>query len=621
MGVVEADLRKAARINQEGFTPPAPRLLLEPTAAEIEAWCGRMRMERRRIAVDVETDSIHIPGARLLCIGMSNGESAICVPWIDPRSDRQRTEGRVALAVRTLLGDEAVPKVLQNGQFDQAVLETHEITLRGFDFDTMLAHHVVWPEHPHDLGHLASIYTDLPPWKGMVTQAGGMLHAPWPVVARYNALDAYATALCHEPLEREVRGVSNGVALFEQAMAIQDVLRRMKLVGLPVSELARRVWGGKLRREIVRYAAAMQSVTVAARIEKFLPGSLPQVHRILFDHFRLPVLATTPTGRPRVQEDDLVMLQNVAARLNTEAAAFIGALLAWRSAGKLLSTYVEGMPVLADGRVHPTFSLGPVTGRLSSSDPNAQNIPLDLRTIFHAELGWEFVAGDYSQLELRIIAFLSGDTGMLEAFRRGEDIHRMNAAAIFCVSPEQVTKKMRLCAKRFVYALNYGAEVKGVLATVARDVPDITRAEVVKMLDNWWAGRPGLVAYRKGLLEAVQRGRFPQSPLMGRTRPFLTGRSPFGLPPAPEILNYPISSGAADVANDAILRLDAALRGRRDIRLLAQVHDSFLLEARSGWPVRDARKILEDCMSAPMGPEGWMFPVDVKVGRDWKVVS
>jgi DNA polymerase-1 len=347
------------------------------------------------------------------------------------------------------------------------------------------------------------------------------------------------------------------------------------------------------------------------------PNSPKQLAAILFEKLELAPLKRTKTG----YSTDVDVLEELALR-----HPLPGKILEYRQLAKLKGTYADALPLLVHpttGRIHTTFNqLVAATGRLSSSNPNLQNIPIRtelgrrIRQAFVPEPGWRFVAADYSQIELRILAHLSGEPALLEAFRRDEDIHTRTAAQIHGVSPAAVTAEMRRLAKVVNFGILYGLSGFGLAQATS-----IGRQDAQRFIDDYFATHPGVRAYIDRTL-AEGRAQGYVTTLMGRRRylPELAARNPAVRGAAERMAaNAPIQGTASDLIKLAMVRLQAALaREALQARLLLQVHDELLLEAPAAEVAR-VRALLPEVMESVMALDA-PLRVDVKDGRDWAEV-
>jgi len=391
------------------------------------------------------------------------------------------------------------------------------------------------------------------------------------------------------------------------------VLARMERAGIRVDVERLEGFAKELERSLD--AVTREVYTLAG--EPFNIGSPKQLAHILFEKLKLPVARRTKTG----YSTDADVLTELA--LGHELPAKI---LEYRLLSKLKSTYADALPGLinpATGRIHTTFNqLVAATGRLSASDPNVQNIPIRtelgrrIRAAFIPEEGWRFVAADYSQIELRILAHCAGEESIIEAFRRDEDIHTRTAAEVLRVPAEAVTDEQRRVAKMINYALLYGVSAFG-LAQGAR----IPQAAADKYIRDYYATHPRVRAFiETTLAEGRERGYV--ATCLGRRRylPDLNSGNPVARNAAERMaMNAPIQGSSADMIKLAMVRVDAALRARKlQTRMLLQVHDELVFESPVQ-EVEEVKRLVRELMESAM-PLSVRIKVDVKAGDDWSQV-
>jgi DNA polymerase-1 len=351
--------------------------------------------------------------------------------------------------------------------------------------------------------------------------------------------------------------------------------------------------------------------------EEFTIASPKQLAHILFEKLKLPAIRRTNTG----YSTDADVLTELGLRHELPAK-----ILEHRSLAKLKGTYADTLPLLVNprtGRIHTTFNqLVAATGRLSSQDPNLMNIPIRtelgrrIRAAFIPEDGWQFVAADYSQIELRILAHLSGEEAIIESFRRGEDIHTRTASEVFKVDPQTVTSLQRTIAKSANYAILYGVSAFGL-----SQATKIDRDEAQRYISAYFATHPAVRAFiDTTLAEGRERGWV--ATLLGRRRylPDLRSNNPVARNAAERMaMNAPVQGTASDMIKIAMVRVHAALRERGlKARMLLQVHDELLFEAPPD-EVAAVKALARELMEAAL-PLDVPIVVDVKAGRDWSEV-
>ncbi|WP_297899384.1 DNA polymerase I [Metallibacterium sp.] len=561
------------------------RYTLIATAQDFDSWLEQLR-DAALIAFDTETTSLDAIDAEIVGVSFAVQPGvAAYVPLAHdyPGAPAQLERARVLAALKPLLEDATRPKLLQNAKYDMEVLVNHGIALRGVTHDSMLESYV-WNATAtrHDMDSLAQRYLGYTTIKFEDVAGKGAKQIPFAQVdldtaTRYAAEDADITLRLHRALwprleaEPDLRGVYECIEL-----PLVPVLARMERRGVLID-------ADQLRRQSQALAARMHQLMQRAETEAGQPFNLDspkQLQAILFDKLGLPVHVKTPGGQPSTNEEALEAIR--------DAHPLPGLILDYRLLAKLRSTYTEKLPAMikpASGRVHTSYHQAvAATGRLSSSDPNLQNIPVRseegraIRAAFIAPPGWVIVSADYSQIELRIMAHLSGDAGLREAFRRGEDIHRATAAEVFGLAPEAVGADQRRAAKAINFGLIYGMSAFG----LARQL-GIGRGEAQAYMNRYFERYPGVRAYMERIREQAQRQGYVET-LFGRRLylPEIRARDAARRAGAERAaVNAPMQGTAADIIKRAMIAVDAWLQTREDdAHLIMQVHDELVLEVR-----------------------------------------
>jgi DNA polymerase-1 len=446
------------------------------------------------------------------------------------------------------------------------------------------------------------VFGDCPPALGAEPPPAAALAARARWLHRYWA---------HAARELEAQGLT---ALYEEIeRPLLAVLARMERHGIRVDPARLEAFAKELERDLDNLTREIWALAG----EEFAIASPKQLARILFEKLELPALKRTKTG----YSTDADVLGELALGHPLPAKV-----LEHRSLAKLKGTYADTLPGLVNpttGRIHTTFNqLVAATGRLSSQDPNLMNIPIRtelgrrIRAAFIPEAGWRFVAADYSQIELRILAHLSGEPALIEAFRRGEDIHTRTACEVFRVAPEAVTPLQRTIAKSANYAILYGVSAFGL-----SQATKIDQKQAQRYIDDYFATHPRVRAFIDRTL-AEGRAQGWVATLLGRRRwlPDLRSGNPVARNAAERMaMNAPVQGTASDMIKVAMVRVDAALRARGlRARLLLQVHDELLFEAppeEAGAVEALARELMEAAV-----PLDVPVVVDVKTGADWAQV-
>jgi len=519
--------------------------------------------------------------------------------------------------LRALLEDPRVRKTAQNSKFDTLVLRRAGVRLAGVDFDTMIASYVLDPgrrSHGLDvlalefLDHKMTTYDDL---CGKGRNAVPYDECAVSAARDYSCEDADMALQLRALFEPQLDAYSLTKLMCEIEMPLVGVLAEMEWQGVSID----RPWFASLKERFQRERERVEQDIYEAAGEPFNINSNPKLRQILFEKLELPVLKRTPSG----PSTDASVLQQLAE----QGHALPALLMEYRELSKLEGTYLDALPALVhpgDGRIHTSFNQTVAsTGRLSSSDPNLQNIPIrrelgrDIRRGFIPRPGWKLIAADYSQIELRLLAHLSADTAFVNAFRAGGDIHRQTASIIFDVPIEQVTSDMRARAKTINFATIYGQGANA-LSRQLRIEP----AEAKRFISEYFERFRGIRLYLDSMVEFARENGYVQT-LFGRRRYITELRDrnfsvrQFGERTA---TNSPIQGSAADLIKIAMIRIHDALRtsGARSIMIL-QVHDELVFEAPT-----DEVASLRELVSHEMEHAAELsvpLVVDIGVGDNW----
>ncbi len=588
--------------------------------AHLERWIQRLA-GAELFAFDTETTSLDYMSARI--VGVSFCVEAGVAAYVPVAHDyegapRQLSRERVLERLRALLEDPRRIKVGQNLKYDMSVLANHGIVLRGIGFDTMLESYVLDSTATrHDMDSLALKYLNHGTihFEDVAGKGAGQLsfnQIDVAVAAPYAAEDADITLRLHGVLWPRLVEQSRARALFEETeVPLVPVLSRMERHGVQIDV-------GMLELQSAELATRMDSLareTWDAAGEEFNLGSPKQIQQILFGKLALPVFAKTPKGQPSTSE---AALQDLARDYDLPRL-----ILEHRGLSKLKSTYTDALPACINpvtGRVHTSYHQAVAsTGRLSSSDPNLQNIPVRtpegrrIRQAFVAPPGYQLLAADYSQIELRIMAHLSGDRGLLGAFARGSDVHRATASDVFGVAPEAVSADQRRRAKAINFGLIYGMSPFG----LARQL-GINRDEAREYVDLYFARYPGVKAFMDEMRESARACGYVET-VFGRRLylPEINARNAQRRQYAERTaINAPMQGTAADVIKRAMIALDEWLRAERlDVKMIMQVHDELVFEVREDSVSEIRAGIIERmCAAAELRVP---LVVDVGVARNW----
>jgi DNA polymerase-1 len=608
--------------------PPVTEVKVLDDPDELPAVMQRLRAAPL-VALDTETSSIEPHDAELIGLSLAASPTEV---WYLPLAHRPPSGelaapapvrnlpslGDFALAPLTaLLSDPAVPKAGHNIKYDWQVLRGAGVELRGVAYDSMLASFVLDPgrrSHGIDtlslehLGRAMKGYEDVAgKGKGQVPFA----EVPVPAAAAYCGADSATVLALHHFFAPSLAATATEPLLRDLEMPLVEVLTDMEWQGIRIDRALFARLGVELAADLARLEAECARV---AGCELNI-NSPRQLAAILFEKQQLPVLKRTKTG-PSTDADVLDQLAAMGHELPR-------LLLEYRELQKLKNTYVDTLPERINrrtGRIHTSFNqTGAATGRLSSSEPNLQNIPVRttrgeaIRRGFVPREGWRFLVADYSQIELRLMAHLSGDPAFIDAFRRGGDIHRQTAALIFNLPAEQVTGDMRARAKTINFATIYG---QGPFA-LSRQL-GITQEEARTFIARYFERFAGVRAFLDRQVELARQVGYVET-LFKRRRyiPEIRDRN-FNMRAYGErnAQNSPLQGSAADLIKLAMIRIHRALAERKlESRLLLQVHDELVFEAPPD-EVEIMRRLVCDYMEGVVELKVPLV-VDIGIGENW----
>ncbi|MEE4273423.1 MAG: DNA polymerase I [Thermoanaerobaculales bacterium] len=568
-----------------------------------------------RFALDTETTSLDSMRAELVGLSFcADEEVAWYVPVAHAVLEPQLDWETVRTALLPVLTDPATGKTGQNLKYDLEILARHGVELAGIDGDTLLADYLLNPDRrSHKLDDLALVWLNhkMIPFSDVVAKGDTFDRVPLDAARDYAAEDAHVTWLLDSKLHRKLEEEGLDELYRSLELPLMPVLARMEMNGIAVDS---GLLGG-LSDELADGIAEAEQRCFEFAGREFNIGSVKQLREVLFDELELPVIKKTKTG-PSTNEAVLTELaiQHPLPR----------AILDYRSLVKLKNTYVDPLPELVHpetGRIHTSYSqTTAATGRLSSTDPNLQNIPVRtpegrrIREAFVAPEGRVLVAADYSQVELRILAHLCGGTGgFAEAFAAGADVHTETATGLFDVGPDEIDRQMRTIAKAVNFGIVYGQSAFG-LAQQLR----IPRGEANTYIKRFKERFPEIEDFKRRTLEGAAANGYVET-LLGRRRPVPDlGSGNFNARAAAErvAINTPVQGSAADLIKKAMLAVDARLREEFPGQLmLLQVHDELLLEVDE-----DQAEAVGGMVSDEMiGAISLNVPlvVDLGIGRNW----
>ncbi|MDD2344341.1 MAG: DNA polymerase I [Tolumonas sp.] len=556
------------------------------TQADLTRWLEKLQ-QVALFAFDIETNSLDYIQAQVvgLSFAVAPGEAAYLPLAHDYLGAPEQLDREQTLAIlKPLLEDPARLKVGQHLKFDRNVLRNHGIYLQGIAFDTMLESYVLnSTASRHNMDDLAKKYLNYTTQTFEDVAGKGVKQLTFNQVelekaAFYAAEDADITLRLHQTLWPQVeKEPALKALLLEMELPLAEVLSDMERTGALIDPFLLQNQSQQIEVRLAELEAQAHEIAGGP----FNLSSPKQLGEVLFEKLQLPVIKKTPKGAPSTAEE---VLQELAYDYPLPKL-----LLEHRSLSKLKSTYTDKLPLMiaqATGRVHTSYHQAvTATGRLSSTDPNLQNIPVRteegrrIRQAFVADQGYKIVAADYSQIELRIMAHLSEDEGLLRAFAQGQDIHRATAAEIMGIEPDAVTSEQRRNAKAINFGLIYGMSAFGLAKQLG-----IPRHEAQRYMDRYFERYPGVLTYMERTRQQAEQAGYVET-LFGRRLylPDIKAKN-MGLRKAAEraAINAPMQGTAADIIKRAMIKLAAWIKDcdTDSIRMVMQVHDELVFEVR-----------------------------------------
>ena len=610
-------------LDKEGTPTPPTCELSYTTVLDMESfkqWVEKLQAADL-VAFDTETTSLDAMQAELVGLSFAiDPMEAIYIPVGHnyPGAPVQLDRKTVLEALRPLLESKSVKKVGQHIKYDMNVLSRYDLAVQGVAFDTMLESYVfnsTGSRHDMDslalkyLGHKTTHYEDI---AGKGAKQISFSQVSIEEAGHYAAEDADITLRLHQNLWPKLQAEpALAKVLSELEVPLIPVLARMEQAGVLID-------GKLLLQQSTELALRMMELEGQAHEaagQPFNLGSPKQLQQILFEKLELPVVRKTPKGQPSTAED---VLRELAEKYELPKL-----ILEHRSISKLKSTYTDKLPAQINphtGRVHTSYHQAvAATGRLSSSNPNLQNIPIrtpqgrKIRQAFIAPPGQVILAADYSQIELRIMAHLSGDQGLLKAFHDGVDVHRSTAGEVFAEAYEKVTDNQRRAAKAINFGLMYGMSAFG----LARQL-DISRGEAQVYMDTYFSRYPDVQAFMEKTREQAREAGYVET-LFGRRLylPEINASNMMRRQGAERAaINAPMQGTAADIIKIAMISVDKWLQtSQPGARLVMQVHDELVLEVEEDQLTHVREKVIEH-MSAAAELDVPLV-VDAGYGLDW----
>lgn len=554
------------------------------TEADLNRWVEKLK-QAKLFALDTETDNLDYMAANLVGISfaLENGEAAYLPLQLDYLGAPKTLEKTTALSLlKPVLENPAIQKVGQNFKYDLTIFARNGIDVQGVAFDTMLESYVLNSTGRHNMDDLAKRYLghQTISFEEIAGKGKNQLtfnQIPLEQAAEYAAEDADVTMKLQQVLWEKLSKEPTLEKLFkEMELPLLGVLSRMERRGVLIDSDALFLQSN----EIANRLSELEEQAYVLAGQPFNLASTKQLQEILFDKLGLPVIQKTPKGAPSTNEE---VLEELAFSHELPKV-----LVEHRGLSKLKSTYTDKLPQMVNpqtGRVHTSYHQAvTATGRLSSSDPNLQNIPIRneegrrIRQAFIAREGFTVVAADYSQIELRIMAHLSQDQGLINAFTQGKDIHRSTAAEIFGVALDEVTSEQRRNAKAINFGLIYGMSAFGLSRQLG-----IGRADAQSYMDLYFKRYPGVQTFMHDIREKAKAQGYVET-LFGRRLylPDINSSNGMRRKAAERVaINAPMQGTAADIIKRAMIQLDQKLQNDPDIAMIMQVHDELVFEVRS----------------------------------------
>lgn len=576
------------------------------TEAQLEKWIEKIQKEKL-VAVDTETNALDVMSAELVGISFGLASGDACYIPLTHKEEVSEQAGQGDLFVEStatlgyelvknqldltaclaqlkpILEDEQIKKIGQNIKYDLTVFANHGIEVQGVAFDTMLESYTQNSTGRHNMDDLAERYLGHKTIAFEEVAGKGKNQLTFDKIAldvasEYAAEDADVTMKLHQTLFPELEKTPTLLKLFNEIeMPLVRVLSHIERNGVlidPQKLLAQ-------SQEIEQRLAEVEAEVHQAAGQEFNLASTKQLQEILFEKLGLPVKKKTPKGAPSTNEE-------VLEELAQEGHIVPKLLMEHRGLSKLKSTYTDKLPQMINpktGRVHTSYHQAvTATGRLSSSDPNLQNIPIRneegrrIRQAFIAREGYKIVAADYSQIELRIMAHLANDAGMQKAFAEGKDIHRSTAAEIFGVSLEEVTNEQRRNAKAINFGLIYGMSEFGLSNQLG-----ISRQEARSYMDAYFNRYPNVLQFMTDIKTKAAEQGYVET-LLGRRLylPEIKSSNAMRRKAAERVaINAPMQGTAADIIKVAMIGIDKMIFGDENIKMIMQVHDELVFEVKT----------------------------------------
>ncbi len=629
----------AGGVEIESTSQPPTETVIVQTQAQLNDLVEKLN-NAEAISFDVETTGLDKMTAELVGICLAvEPPTAYYIPIGHLAQAAQADSGQMALfagdatlaegqlpltavldAIRPAMTNPAIAKIAHNAKYDYMILEKYDLPVAPITFDTMIAEWLTDPATKHkglkDLSRhrLGVEMTDIQSLIGKGKAQKTFAEVPIEDAAPYGAADADMTLRLVEPLQEEIaeKGLEK---LLDLEIPLIPVLSAMEKEGIGVDAAFFQQMSQELAVRLLELETEIHKIAGSP----FNINSTQQLSDVLFKKLGLP-----HEGLKKLKSGHFSTAANVLESLKeADPSGIIAAILEFRELGKLKSTYVDALPTMINaktGRIHTSFNqTGAITGRIASNNPNLQNIPIrskvgqQIRRGFVARPGWIFLTADYSQVELRVLAHISQDEALLEAFRQDQDIHSTTAAAVYGVPLEEVTYDQRRFAKAVNFGLIYGMGA----FRLARD-SELTLSEAENYIKEYFGRFPGIQRYLDETKKKAKKDGYVET-LYGRRRYFpifkVKGNKQLELRAEREAVNHPIQGTAADIIKIAMLRLHDALQADYKARMILQVHDELLLEAPES-EIDAVKPLMIDIMSNAFKLDV-PLKVDASTGYNW----
>ncbi|OTQ37043.1 DNA polymerase I [Gilliamella apis] len=590
------------------------------THEQLDDWISKLA-NCKQFAFDTETDNVDHLHAKLVGISLSvTPHQAAYIPinhqYLGVPDQLPLNE--VLSKLKPILEDPAIKKIAQNAKFDYSVLANYDIHVQGIAYDTMLESYVLNSNERHDMDSMANRYLHLKTITYNELTKVDKKQVTIDVIevektTQYAAEDADVTLQLHQKLWPELEKDQKLSKLFTDIeMPLAIVLADMERTGVLIDTKQLNDYSIELNKKMLELEAELHFLAG----EKFNPSSPKQIQAILFDKHQLPVLKKTPKGDPSTSEDVLSEL--------AEQYVLPRKILFYRSLAKLKNTYTDKLPLMVspiDHRIHTNYNqIGTVTGRLSSNDPNLQNIPVRneegrrIRQAFIAPNGYKIISADYSQIELRIMAHLSQDQSLLSAFANDKDIHRVTASEVLTKPEADITAEDRRRAKAVNFGLIYGMSAFGLSKQI-----NLPRKEAQSYIDRYFERYPGVQTYMEETRQLAMQQGYVET-LSGRRLylpKIISGNGIEKRGAERAAINAPMQGTAADIIKTAMIKMSEWIKKQPtgNIRMVMQVHDELVFEVKEELVSEYSaliKSIMENCyqLSVPL-------KVDVGIGNNW----